>query len=43
MESAFIRELGAAERRDDRSTEIKVRLLGAYHDGDIQWQLKPER
>jgi hypothetical protein len=36
VEELLIREVGTGERKEIRSLEIFVRLVGAYHDGHIE-------
>ena len=36
LESVSIRELGTGDRSSIRVSELRVRLLGAYHDGHVE-------
>ena len=40
LEQIMIREPASGERSERRSLEIELRLLGAYHDGYIEFQYK---
>lgn len=37
LESITVSELSSGERHEIRSTSIRIRLLGAYHDGFIEF------
>jgi hypothetical protein len=40
VESVAVIETGSGERQENRSLDIKLRLLGAYHDGHIELEYK---
>jgi hypothetical protein len=40
VESIAVSERGVGEREEDRTVNIKLRLLGAYHDGHIELEYK---
>ena len=40
LEQLTIRELGGDNRSESRHLEIVIRLLGAYHDGHIEFRYK---
>lgn len=40
VESIAVIEIGTGERHENRCVDIKLRLLGAYHDGHIELEYK---